>query len=294
MEEPVTSRRATTHIRTAEAADAKDCGRICYEAFATIADRHGFPHDFPSAKASTMLCALMIDHPRFFGVVAERDGRVVGSNFLDERSTIFSIGPVTVEPGHQNRSVGRALMRAMLERVEQRQAPGVRLVQAAYHNRSLSLYAKLGFGVREPLATLAGESLDLEIAGCAVRTATYADVDACNALCLRVHGHDRSGELRDAIAQQAASVVEQRGSITGYTTGIGFFSHLVAETNDDLKALIGAARHIEGPGLIVPTRNAALLRWCLEQGLSVVHMLNLMTIGFYREPQGAYLTSIGY
>ncbi|MDT5282067.1 MAG: hypothetical protein QOJ20_3262, partial [Mycobacterium sp.] len=30
-------------LRPATAADAPECGRICYEAFATISSRHGFP-----------------------------------------------------------------------------------------------------------------------------------------------------------------------------------------------------------------------------------------------------------
>jgi hypothetical protein len=36
-------------------------------------------------------------HPHIYGVVAELDGRVVGSNFLDERSIIAGIVPITVE-----------------------------------------------------------------------------------------------------------------------------------------------------------------------------------------------------
>ena len=63
-----------------------------------------------------------------------------------------------------------------------------------------------------------------------------------------VHGFDRGDELRDAIAASTATVVEHLGRITGYTTGIAFFAHTVGETNQDLKALIGAARVFAGPG----------------------------------------------
>jgi hypothetical protein len=75
---------------------------------------------------------------------------------------------------------------------------------------------------------------------------------------------------------------------------MGFFSHAVAETNDDLTALIGAAHSIDGPGLLLPIRNTELLRWCLERGLRVVHTMNLMTMGQYHEPRAPYLASIGY
>jgi len=30
--------------------DWVEAGRICYEAFATLADEHGFPHDFPRCR----------------------------------------------------------------------------------------------------------------------------------------------------------------------------------------------------------------------------------------------------
>jgi GNAT superfamily N-acetyltransferase len=281
-------------LRGAVPADSQECGRICYEAFATVAASHGFPPDFPSVEFATGLVRGLISHPGIFGVVAERDGRTVGSTFLDERSTISAIGPVTVDPAAQDHQVGRALMNAVLDRAAQRRAPGVRLLQLAYHNRSLSLYAKLGFDVRESFAAMYGEPLGLAIPGYAVRAATNADGDACNALCIRVHGHDRAGELRDALADGSASVVERLGRITGYTTGITYFAHSIAETNDDLQALIGAAERFGGPGFLVPLGNAQLFRWCLARGLRIFFVLNLMTIGIYQEPAGAYLASIGY
>jgi hypothetical protein len=43
----------------------------------------------------------------------------------------------------------------------------------------------------------------------------------------------------------------QRGGLM-----IGFYGHAVSETNEDMKALIGAATSIVGPGLLLPVRNA--------------------------------------
>jgi predicted N-acetyltransferase YhbS len=281
-------------IRRATAADGPDCGRICYGAFAAVANRHGFPADFPSAEAATHFASQLIAHPGFFGIVAEHDGVIVGSNFLDQRSTIFGVGPITVDPDVQDHQIGRALMTPVLDEWAVRGAPGVRLLQVAYNNRSMSFYAKLGFDIREPFAALQGEPVAARIPGYTVRGATQQDLDACNALCVHVHGHNRSGELQDALSQAAASVVERQDRITGYTTGIGFFAHLVAETNDDLIALIGAGEQFSGPGFLVPLRNTALLRWCLHHGLRVVFMMNLMTMGLYQEPRGAFLASMGY
>ncbi len=127
--------------------DATPCGTICYEAFRAIAASHHFPGDFPSPEVAAASFARWLSHPGYYVVVAEQDGRLVGSNVLDERSTIAGVGPITVDPAVQNRTIGRQLMQAALQRVAERQAPGVRLVQAAYHTRSLSLYATLGFEV---------------------------------------------------------------------------------------------------------------------------------------------------
>lgn len=281
-------------LRPAVPADTADGGRILYEAFATLADRHGFPRDFPNVEVATACMRGLTENPGFFGVVAEREGRIVGSTFLDERSTIVAVGPVSVDPGAQDGRIGRALMGAMLERAAERRAPGVRLVQISYHNRSLSLYSKLGFDVRETFAAMYGDPLRLSLPGYTVRTATADDEAACNALCIRVHGHDRSGELHPAIAKGKAQVVERLGRVTAYTTGIGYFSHSIAETNDDLEALIGAAPGFGRPGFLVPLSNPELFRWCLAHGLRVFFVMNLMTMGMYQEPRGPHLASVGY
>jgi len=57
-------------------------------------------------------------------------------------------------------------------------------------------------------------------------------------------------------------------------------------------ALIGATPAFLGPGILVPTRNGELMRWCYANGLRLVQQMTLMTTGLYNEPQGAYLPSI--
>jgi hypothetical protein len=109
-----------------------------------------------------------------------------------------------------------------------------------------------------------------------------------------VHGHNRAGELRDAIAQGFATIVEHDRRITGYATIIGFFGHVVGETNEDVKALIGAAKEFAGPGFLLPTRNGDLFRWCLNNGLQITQPMTLMSKGLYNEPAGAFLPSILY
>ena len=237
---------------------------------------------------------MMFSHPGFFCVVAEQEGKVIGSNCLDERTPIGGVGPITIDPAAQNRAAGRALMQAVLTRAAERTFAGVRLVQAAYHNRSLSLYAKLGFVVREPLSCMQGPAIQKMLPGYLVRSAIADDLAACNELCTRVHGHERAGELKEAVQHGTAVVAERDGRVTAYASSVAFFGHAVGETNEDLKALIAAAAAFQGPGILVPSRNAGLFRWCLENGLRVVQPMTLMTMGLYNEPAGAYLPSILY
>jgi hypothetical protein len=167
-------------------------------------------------------------------------------------------------------------------------------VQAAYHNRSLALYSKLGFVVREPLSLMQGPVPEVTRTDRIVRLAAISDLQACIPLAERLLGHSRGKELERAIAQRDARVVEHKGRISGYTTGIGFIGHTVGEANDDVQALIGAASAITGPGFLLPTRNASLLRWCLMHGLTIVQPMTLMSSGEYSDPKGAYLPSILY
>ena len=282
------------NIRRAAPEDAAACGPICYQAFYDINTAHNFPADIPSPEAATELLSMMFSHPGFYCVVAESGGRIIGSNCLDERSPIAGIGPITVETSAQNAGAGRKLMDAVLKRAEERKFSGVRLLQAAFHNRSLSLYTKLGFDTREPISTMFGTPIQKPMEGFHVRPALLSDLEACNRLSRKIHGHDRGGELADAIRQGTAKVVERTARITGYTSSMSFFGHSMGETVRDLQALISSAESFGGPGILVPTRNAPLFRWCLDNGLRVKHPMTLMSLGVYQEPAGSFLPSILY
>ncbi|MGO4885061.1 MAG: GNAT family N-acetyltransferase [Bryobacteraceae bacterium] len=279
-------------LRTAVPEDSLACGQICYDAFSTISAAHGFPCDFPVPEAAMGGLSTMFSTPGFYCVVAECEGRIVGSNCLDERSVISGVGPIAIDPGAQNLGIGRRLMQAVMDHAHEKGAAGMRLVQAAFHNRSLSLYAGLGFDIREPLACMQGRTAQRSLGGFMVRPAERADLSACNALCRRVHGFDRGADLAQGIQQGTAKVVERGGNITGYATNLAFFGHATAETNPDLQALIASAESFGGPGILVPSRNNALFRWCLSNGLRVIQPMTLMSVGLYNEPAGAWLPSI--
>ena len=281
-------------MRPGKPEDAPACGAICYKAFKAIADAHHFPPDFPDTEMAVGLMNYAFSGSGVYSVVAEQNGQIVGSNILWENGFIGGVGPITVDPACQNDAVGRKLMEEVLHRAEDLKLAGVRLVQAAYHNRSLALYTKLGFDVREPLSVIQGAAPGIRFPGYDVRPGNEADLNSCNELCYKIHGHDRSHELTGAIKTGTFFVVEYNGMITGYTTGVGFLGHTIAATNTGLKALIGASAHFPGPGFLLPSRNAEVLRWCLQNGLRIIEPMTLMSKGLYNDPAGAFLPSVLY
>ena len=282
-------------IRQARPEDAALCGAICLDAFNTIADQYHAPREMPPDPQIVIgFMTMLFSHPKFYCVVAEQDGRVVGSNCLDERGPISGVGPITVDPKLQNAGVGRSLMEAVLARSNDQKFPGCRLLQAGYHMRSLSLYTKLGFIERETVVRIHGAPIQSIAPGYSFRKATPADAAACNALCFQIHGHQRGGELADAIAQGSVTLAESDSGLAGYTTGLHYFGHTVARDNAALIAILAQAPSFEGPGFLVPVRNHDVFSWCLNHGLRALHLNTLMTIGLYNEPQGAWLPSILY
>jgi GNAT superfamily N-acetyltransferase len=291
------STEATEHVtlRAAEPGDAEACAQILFDAFGGIHDHHRFPRDFPVLEAATGIMGMWIPHPSIWGVVAEKDGRIVGSNFIDERDPIRGVGPITVDPKSQNLGVGRKLMEAVIERGEG--APGIRLQQDAFHMRSLALYELLGFDVKEPIGVVSGKLRSAPVEGVDVRPLEEGDLDECAALCKKVHGFERTNELRDAIQAFAPFVATRDGRIVAYASSVTFWplNHGVADSEDDMTALLqAAAAAVEEPlAFLVPLRTG-LFRWCLEEGLRLVKPMNLMARGDYREPRGSWLPSVLY
>ncbi len=293
---PASPRTLSVTLRPIKSDDVATCGRIIFEAFKGIAQRHNFPLDFPSVESATELAGHFTHHPKFYGVVAESGGKVVGSNFLDERNPIRGVGPITVDPGCQQGGVGRRLMEAVLERG--RKASGIRLVQDAFNMASYSLYASLGFAAKEPLVLMRGRPRSAPSPDVEVRPMQPGDVEACAALCERVHGFARGNELRDAVKGMHPCVAVRGGCIAAYASAVDFWplNHGVAEREEDLRALLLGAGAINPQplALLVPTRQANLFRWCLSEGLRGVKPMTLMAIGPYHEPAGAFFPSVEY
>ena len=275
--------------------DAEICGRICYEAFNGIADKHNFRRDFPALEAAVDLMRMLVSRPDVFSVVAESEGRVIGSNHLAESDAIRAVGPITIDPNAQAKGAGRMLMEAVIERG--RSAPGIRLLQDSFNAASLSLYASLGFDVREPVVLIEGALKGEMPAGFEVRPIVEEDYDRCAELCRSVLGFDRINELKHTPPMPNPFVTLRDGRITAYISAPQFWAvnHGVAETDRDMQALLlGAGNQCEQLSVILPTRQAALFRWLLKNGMRVIKPMTLMSMGEYHEPRGCYLPSVGY
>ena len=163
-------------IRRATEDDAGTCARIMWDAFESLATRHAFPIEPGTPEFTDFQMKSMLATDGIFGVVAESGGDIVGSALQDERGTIVGIGPVSVDPAAMDAGVGRALMEALLDRCRARDVAGVRLVQTAYHYRPLSLYAKVGFAVRETLSVFGGTPPPTPVPAATVRPANTEDI----------------------------------------------------------------------------------------------------------------------
>src|SRR5271166_3680698 len=119
----------------------------------------GLPNDFPSADVAAGLLGMLLQHPSFYGIVAERDGTIIGSNFLDERSAIAGLGPITVDPVPGRRppsDTGPDRSRGLPERTRRASVPG-RLpspLAVSLHDHGLP-HARAALGHERPAAQAA-------------------------------------------------------------------------------------------------------------------------------------------
>ena len=286
-------------IRPIRRSDAVSCGKIGYEAHKTVSSTHGYPSEQLSEEFGIGLIKSLLDNPNSWGVLAERQGKILGSIFLHKfpPSPVAAIGPLTVHPSVEGGGVGRMLMDAALTEAHKQHYDQIRLVQSPSHIRSFVLYTKCGFILREALFLMRGQPLKNRISTDGSNVYLLSDdngISACNELCKLVHGFSREMELHQAKDQGVAIIIKKEGIVSGYAAGVGILNHAVAKSNRELKTLIANASAILGPGFFVPARNYDLIRWLLENGFQIGWPANLMTIGPYQDPLMPFLPSLAY
>jgi len=271
-----------------------ELGRICYEAFKDVADAHGFPPDFQSVQLARRVIGMLVNRPDFYGVAAMVDGQLAGSNFLSLSDPVAGVGPITVDCAYQGRDIGRLLMRDVICYARDQGIAMVRLVQDAFNTASLSLYASLGFDTRHPLALM--RPSPAASADPSVRDATKDDLDALEALCIRIYKATRRGEVAAAIQHGIPVLTRVRdGRVRAYLIPV-IFGHGVGESEDDMMALAqeGARRAPRETVVFAPLDEPELFRSFLAAGFRTVKMMNLMTMGPYEAPSRVWMPSVLY
>jgi predicted N-acetyltransferase YhbS len=279
-------------IRAAQPEDADECGRICFAAFTWISELRRFPLDFPSVDYARAVIKHLIESPSVYGVVAESDGRIVGSNFLDERDSVRGVGPVSVDPEFHGNGAGRLLMKAVLERGSG--AESVRLLQDTHNTTSLSLYASLGFELKEPIALVTGRPSGAPSGEVEMRPLEAADLERCASLCRAALGIERTNSLREA-GPFDPRVAIRDGRVTAYAASLTAWpvAHGVAESERDMTELVLLAGRESDVSFLLPMRTP-FFQWCLRQGLRTIKTMNLMSVGRYQEPSGWWFPSVLY
>jgi N-acetylglutamate synthase-like GNAT family acetyltransferase len=183
-------------IRPIERGDLEICGKIGYEAHRAVSSAHGYPSEQPSEEFGIGLVKRLAGNPNSWGVLAERQDKMLESIFLHKfpTSPVAVIGPLTVRPSEEG-GVGTALMEAALDQARRQKQDRVGLVQSPSHIRSFVLYTKSGFTLCEPLFLMQGQPLKHSNN---VRPVRDDDISTCNEICRSVHGFSREMELRQA------------------------------------------------------------------------------------------------
>lgn len=280
-------------IVAAQPADAAHLGRICYDAFRVVQERHGLPPDWASPAAAEQALGLLIADPAVVAVMSIDAGHVVGSNFLSHHDGWGGIGPLSVAPRWQGRGIGRTLMTAVMAAAKERELPQLRLQQDAANMASLALYASLEFVPQETTVVMEARPTGQRSPG--IRAATVADLDEIARLSQRQLRLSRRQEVAAALDHAFTVLVQEApGGLSGYFIA-GRRGHGVATEETSMLALIHEAAYVVAPApmrFFCPLREASLLRALLATGCRATKMMTLMTRGPYAVPDPVWLPSV--
>jgi ribosomal protein S18 acetylase RimI-like enzyme len=279
----------------AEPEHVSELGSICFEAFKDLHDRGCGTRDFPTVEIAQQVLGMLVQRDDFYSVSVLDDGRVVGSNFLSLMDLVAGVGPVTIDPSHQGQGIGRTLMQDVIDYARRNGIEQVRLMQDSFNVASLSLYASLGFVVKDTVALM--QATPSAEANNSVRPITDSDLPAVEELSQRIYKNSRRNEVAAAAPYGFAAFLRERhGRVTGYLLP-GNFGHGVAETEEDALALVGeAARYLppEAARFFCPLSEGSFYRKALQAGCRAIKVMNYMTLGPYEHPDEVWMPSVLY
>ena len=311
-------------VRSATEEDLEDMSRIAYEAFCRFNTSKGLKVPFPPREERDVCKGLfsMCLHSGSPMLVAFDDSGVcLGSVVCATRGEqCCGIGPITIDPAHQGRGIGRSLMSAIMDHVKDGHGKPLtfRLTQVAVNAASFCLYASLGFNACGNLLEFhslpslpkcndhAPDHDKSQSSSVEVRRATVDDVPACDALFQEAHGgcFGRRNEIHDAVFHGVGVygwhvyvlADSKDGSIVAYTTGLYLLGHTVARNEAVFKLFLEMLSvevveferkhcriHID------PVCYPDLIRWMLSTGMQLGKQNTMMTTGCYTGPVAPFV-----
>ncbi len=279
---------------------AEKAGQIVYEAFKDIADRHNFEPAFESPEFATLVVRLLGQTEGWNSYIYLEDGAPAAVNFGDERDEVVGVGPVATGVAHQGKGLGRKVMQAMLDSAERNGFRSVRLNQVAYNMISFSLYAAMGFDVKDGIALFAGAPKPDDEIQDAVRDYRPDDLDALDRLCRDVLGYSRRNDIERMAVFAPPAIVERAGKVAGYALRFpgdtAIVGHAAAVDFAAMRDLIVGTTRATGGKLqfLVPYAQGDLIRWCLAGRFRLKELQNYMVLGDYEAPSGYWMPSAFY
>ncbi len=274
--------------------DFQTLSRICHLAFNTLHEHHRVSQDVPTEEVGQLIIGGVMNRPDYVGIVAEEDGRILGSNFLLLADEVCGVGPITVDPTVQSRGVGRLLMRWAIDEARRRRGDNVnlRLFQEAINTTSLSLYTSLGFRWREAAALMLPKPIDSDDP--TIREMVAGDLPELDRLSKVQFGFSRINDAKQLLNMKLPGFVKLRnGKVVGYQIAT-LFGHAAAESPEDLLALSSStARHVPPPMAVnIVPMNQPVFALALSKGFRVAKVLNYMSLETYLAPYGNHFPSI--
>ena len=170
-----------------------EVANICFEAYKDLTDRHNFPQMFPSTGVTRQAYSDWLDNRFSYGVTAMLNDRPIGSAFAWTMDEVVGIGPVSVDPASQGAGAAKAMMQHLVDYSKDRGYDKIRLSQRAYNPVSLSVYASIGFDVKESFMEMRAAPTPDPLQS--VRPYDESDLPSLRDLSKRIYKVDRGAEI---------------------------------------------------------------------------------------------------
>ena len=180
-------------------------------------------------------------------VVAELDGRIVGTGVGTINGAVGWVGTIWVDPACRGAGLGRELTTAIVDGLED---AGCRTLVLVATDEGRLLYERLGFALqtRYQILEAAGLAADAATLDPGIRPFQAADLDGMRSLDREATGEDRGHAIRRFVGPETTKVLEVDGTIRGFVIRApwGGGATIAADPADALR-ILDARRRASGP-----------------------------------------------